>query len=104
MTCLESKSTKVDRLARWYLQLQQFKIVYVLQKAVKGQVLTDFLANHPIPAEWELSNYLPDENVLVIEVTPPWKMYFDGVSNKEGSGAGVIFITSDGQMNHIPSP
>ncbi|KAL0373433.1 UNVERIFIED_CONTAM: Transposon Tf2-12 polyprotein [Sesamum radiatum] len=93
-----SKPVLSDRLTRWYLQLQQFKIVYVPQKAVKGQVLADFLADHPIPAEWELSNDLPDENILVIEVTPPWKMYFDGVSHKEGSGAGVIFITSDGEI------
>ncbi|KAL0281864.1 UNVERIFIED_CONTAM: Retrovirus-related Pol polyprotein from transposon opus [Sesamum angustifolium] len=60
-----------DRLARWYLQLQQFEITYVPQNAVKGQVLADFLADHPMPAEWELSNDLPDEDVIVIEVTPP---------------------------------
>ncbi|KAL0298016.1 UNVERIFIED_CONTAM: hypothetical protein Scaly_3076400 [Sesamum calycinum] len=53
-----------DRLARWYLQLQQFEIIYVPQKAVKGQVLADFLADHPMPAEWELSDDLPDEDVL----------------------------------------
>ncbi|KAL0447771.1 UNVERIFIED_CONTAM: hypothetical protein Slati_1905000 [Sesamum latifolium] len=93
-----SKPVLSDRLARWYLQLQQFEIVYVPQKAVKGQVLADFLADHPIPAEWELSNDLPDEDVLVIEITPPWKMYFDGASHKEGAGAGVIFITSDGEV------
>ena len=50
-----SRPVLSDRLARWYLQLQQFEIVYVPQKAVKGQVLADFLADHPIPAEWELS-------------------------------------------------
>ncbi|KAL0411032.1 UNVERIFIED_CONTAM: hypothetical protein Slati_3692900 [Sesamum latifolium] len=72
--------------------------MYVPQKAVKGQVLANFLADHPIPAEWELSNDLPDENALVIEVTPYWKMYFDGASHKEGAGAGVIFITSDGEV------
>ncbi|KAL0300176.1 UNVERIFIED_CONTAM: hypothetical protein Scaly_2568400 [Sesamum calycinum] len=93
-----SKSVLSDRLARWYLQLQQFEIAYVPQKAVKGQVLADFLAGHPIPPEWELSNDLPDEKVLVIEVTPPWKMYFDGASHKEEAGAGVIFITSDGEV------
>ncbi|KAK4409373.1 hypothetical protein Sango_0010300 [Sesamum angolense] len=48
--------------------------------------------------EWELSNDLPDEDVLVIEVTPPWKMYFDGVSYKEGVGAGVVFVTSKGEV------
>ncbi|KAI3446946.1 hypothetical protein Pfo_003611 [Paulownia fortunei] len=87
-----------DRLVRWYLQLQQFEIIYVLQKAVKGQVLVDFLADHPIPAEWELSDDLPNEDVLVIEITPSWKMYFDEASHKMGAGAGVIFITSDREV------
>ncbi|KAK4391398.1 hypothetical protein Sango_1917600 [Sesamum angolense] len=51
-----------------------------------------------MPAEWELSDDLPDEDVLVIEVTPPWKMYFDGASHKEGAGAGVVFVTSEGEV------
>ncbi|KAL0290344.1 UNVERIFIED_CONTAM: Transposon Tf2-12 polyprotein [Sesamum calycinum] len=58
-----AKPVLLDRLARWYLQLQQFEITYVPQKAVKGQVLADFLADHPMPAEWELSDDLPDEDV-----------------------------------------
>ncbi|KAK4382516.1 hypothetical protein Sango_2727900 [Sesamum angolense] len=86
-----------DRLARWYLQLQQFEITYVPQKVLKGQVLVDFLADHPMPAEWGLSDDLPNEDVLVIEVTPPWKMYFDGASHKERAGVGVVFVTSEGE-------
>ncbi|KAL0352213.1 UNVERIFIED_CONTAM: Retrovirus-related Pol polyprotein from transposon.6 [Sesamum calycinum] len=43
-----AKQVLSDRLVRWYLQLQQFKITYVPQKAVKGQVLADFLADHPM--------------------------------------------------------
>ncbi|KAL0293935.1 UNVERIFIED_CONTAM: hypothetical protein Sangu_2452700 [Sesamum angustifolium] len=93
-----AKPVLSDRLARWYLQLQQFEITYVPQKNVKGQVLANFLADHPMPAEWELSDDLRDEDVLVIEVTPPWKMYFDGVSHKEGSDAGVVFVTSEGEV------
>ncbi|KAL0358131.1 UNVERIFIED_CONTAM: hypothetical protein Scaly_1498800 [Sesamum calycinum] len=92
-----AKPVLSDRLARWYLQLQQFEITYVPQKAVKGQVLVDFLADHPMPAEWELSDDLPDEDVLVIEVTPPWKMYFDRASHKEGANAGVVFVTTEGE-------
>ncbi|KAH6763350.1 hypothetical protein C2S52_020783 [Perilla frutescens var. hirtella] len=87
-----------DRLARWYLQFQQFEIIYVPQKAVKGQVLADFLVDHPIPVEWELDDDLPDEDVLAIEVLPPWKMYFDGASHREGAGAGVVFITPEGEV------
>ncbi|KAK4400836.1 hypothetical protein Sango_1189700 [Sesamum angolense] len=82
-----------DRLARWYLQLQQFEITFVPQKIVKGQVLANFLVDHPMLAEWELSDDLPDEDVLVIEVTPLWKMYLDGASHKEGVGDGVVFVT-----------
>ncbi|KAK4390258.1 hypothetical protein Sango_2089100 [Sesamum angolense] len=84
------KPVLLDGLARWYLQLQQFEITYVPQKAVKGQVLADFLADHPMPAEWELSNNLPDQDVIVIEITPPWKMYFDGASHKERTSEMVI--------------
>jgi len=89
-----SKPVLNDRLARWYLQFQQFEIVYVPQKAVKGQALADFLADHPIPDDWELTDELPDEDAMVVEVQPPWKMYFDGASHHEGAGAGVIFVTS----------
>ncbi|XP_012846872.1 PREDICTED: uncharacterized protein LOC105966841 [Erythranthe guttata] len=94
-----SKPVLSDRLARWYLQLQQFDITYIPQKIVKGQVLADFLADHPIPAEWELSDDLPDEDVLVIEFSPHWKMYFDGASHREGAGIGVVFVTSNGEVS-----
>ncbi|KAK4385646.1 hypothetical protein Sango_2688600 [Sesamum angolense] len=93
-----AKPVLLDSLARWYLQLQQFKITYVPKKVVKGQVLAGFLVDHPMTAEWELSDDLPDEDVIMIEVTPPWKMYFDGASHKEGAGAGVVFVTSEGEV------
>ncbi|GAA0142092.1 hypothetical protein LIER_03070 [Lithospermum erythrorhizon] len=48
------------------------------KRVVKGQVLADFLANQPLPAEWELCDELADEDVMNVEMTPPWKMYFDG--------------------------
>ncbi|XP_031116903.1 uncharacterized protein LOC116020573 [Ipomoea triloba] len=93
-----AKVVLFDRLARWYLLFQQFEIIYVPQKSVKGQALADFLADHPIPAEWELSDDLPDEDVLIIEVLPPWKMYFDRVAHRGGAGAGVVFITPEGEV------
>ncbi|KAL0363835.1 UNVERIFIED_CONTAM: hypothetical protein Sangu_0481100 [Sesamum angustifolium] len=53
-----------------------------------------------MPVEWELSDDLPDEDVLMIEVTPPRKMYFDGASHKEGASTGVVFVTSKGEVLH----
>ncbi|XP_075101682.1 uncharacterized protein LOC142177114 [Nicotiana tabacum] len=67
-------------------------------KVVKGQALADFLADHPIPDDWELSDELPDEYVMVIEIQPPWKMYFDSAAHCEGAGAGIVFITSQGKI------
>ncbi|XP_070035905.1 uncharacterized protein [Nicotiana tomentosiformis] len=93
-----SKHVLSDRLPRWYLQFQQFEIVYISQKAIKGQALADFLADHHIPDDWELTDELPDKDAMVIEVQPPWKMYFDGVAHRGGAGAGVVFVTSQGEV------
>jgi len=43
----------------------------VPQKAIKGQALADFLANHPILDEWELNDDLPGEEVFVVDILPP---------------------------------
>ncbi|XP_070020849.1 uncharacterized protein [Nicotiana sylvestris] len=60
---------------------------------VKGQALADFLADHPIPDDWELIDELPNEDTMVVKVQPPWKMYFDGAVHRGGAGAGVVFVT-----------
>ena len=75
-----SRSIMSSRLANWAMAFQEFEIAYVSQKAIKGQALANFLANHPIPADWELSDDLPDEDVLSTEVLPPWMMFFDGAA------------------------
>ncbi|XP_070023418.1 uncharacterized protein [Nicotiana sylvestris] len=93
-----SKPVLSDRLARWYLQFQQFEILDTLQKAVKGQALADFLADHPIPDDWELTDELLEEDVMVVEVQPPWKMYFDGAAHRGGAGAGIVFVTPQGEV------
>ncbi|XP_070019697.1 uncharacterized protein [Nicotiana sylvestris] len=93
-----SKFVLSDRLARWYLQFQQFEIVYIPEKAIKGQVLADFLADHPILDDWELTDELPDEDAMVIEVQPPWKMYFDGAAHRGRASASVVFVSSQGEV------
>ncbi|PIN16517.1 hypothetical protein CDL12_10835 [Handroanthus impetiginosus] len=47
-----------------YWDFREFEIVYVSQNAMKGRVLTNFLADHLIPTEWELYDDLPDNDVL----------------------------------------
>ncbi|XP_075092171.1 uncharacterized protein LOC142172453 [Nicotiana tabacum] len=35
---------------------------------------------------------------MVIEVQPPWKMYFDGAAHCGGAGAGIVFVTYQGEV------
>ena len=81
------------RIAWWAILLQQYDLTYVLQKAVKGQALADFLADHPVPFDWEFSDDFSDEDVFYIEVMPPWMMFFDGATRWEGAGVGVVFVS-----------
>ncbi|KAG9446056.1 hypothetical protein H6P81_012184 [Aristolochia fimbriata] len=59
------------RLAKWALLLSEFEINFVPQRAIKGQALANFLADHPVPAEWELTEEFPDEEIFLVEVLPP---------------------------------
>ncbi|KAG9442454.1 hypothetical protein H6P81_018308 [Aristolochia fimbriata] len=81
------------RLGKWALLLSEFEINFVPQRAIKGQELSNFLADHPVPAEWELTEEFPDEEIFLVEVLPPWEMYFDGAAQRNGADAGVLFVS-----------
>uniref|UniRef100_A0A7N2L0M9 RNA-directed DNA polymerase n=1 Tax=Quercus lobata TaxID=97700 RepID=A0A7N2L0M9_QUELO len=93
-----SRPVVSGRIARWAVLLQQYDLAYIPQKAVKGQALADFLADHPVPSDWEFSDDFPDENVFYIEEMPPWIMFFDGAARREGAGAGVVFVSPQRQI------
>ncbi|KAM2220055.1 hypothetical protein ACFX1S_019302 [Malus domestica] len=45
-------------------------IIYIPTKATNGQALVNFLADHPIPTDWKISDNLPDEEVFYIDIFP----------------------------------
>ena len=67
-------------------------------KTVKGQALADFLANHPIPDDWKFSEDLPDEGIFFIELPCSWQMFFDGAARCNGAGAGIVFVSPEGEV------
>ncbi|XP_069145970.1 uncharacterized protein [Solanum lycopersicum] len=71
-----------------------------IRMSPKDEELTAFRTpkDHPIPNDWELTDELPDEDAMLIEVQPPWKMYFDGAAHRGGAGAGVVFISSQEEI------
>ncbi|KAG9446524.1 hypothetical protein H6P81_012652 [Aristolochia fimbriata] len=88
-----SRPILFGRLAKWVLLLSEFEINFVPQRAIKGQAVANFLADHPVPGEWELTEEFPDEEIFLVEVLPPWEMYFDGATRRSGADAGVLFVS-----------
>ena len=65
--------------------LSQYEIQFMPQKVIKGQVMADFLADHPVPKSSKLYDDLLDEviEVNIINVSskePVCQLFFDGAS------------------------
>jgi ribonuclease HI len=70
------------RIAKWAVELMGETISFAPWKAIKSQVLADFLA------EW-VDTQLPIARIQA----ELWTMYFDGSLMKTGAGAGLLFIS-----------
>jgi len=72
------------RISKWSVELGAQNIEFISRKAIKSQVLADFIA------EWTEAQQ-PTPTVIIGH----WKMYFDGSLKLGGAGAGVFFISLD---------
>jgi ribonuclease HI len=71
------------RIAKWAMELMGETISFAPRKAIKSQVLADFVA------EWV------DTQLPTAPIQPElWTMYFDGSLMKTGAGADLLFISS----------
>ena len=59
---------------------------------MKGRAIADHLAHCPPEEAEETQRDFPNEDIMEIEVES-WKMYFDGVTNQNESGIGVLLIS-----------
>jgi ribonuclease HI len=96
---LFEKPALTGKLSRWLILLAEFDLTYVAKNTIKGRVIAEHCAGHPV-GEDDLDDDFPDEDVLNVEEKATWKMYFDGASNQHGYGVGVLLIAPDGV--HIP--
>jgi hypothetical protein len=70
------------RIAKWAVELMGETLSFASRKAIKSQVLADFLA------EWT------DTQLPTTPIQPElWTMYFDGSLMKTGASAGLLFIS-----------
>ncbi|XP_058741269.1 uncharacterized protein LOC131613635 [Vicia villosa] len=83
-----SKPILHSRIGKWALALTEFSLTYVPLKAMKGQIVADFIVDQG----------LTDVSINMVTQTT-WQLYFDGSSHRNGSGIGVLIISPQG----IPS-
>ncbi|XP_070678096.1 uncharacterized protein [Malus domestica] len=75
------------RIGKWTMALSEFSLQYVAQKAVKGQALADFLAQHPSPYGFGGN----DVDIGMVQTRDNhWTMYFDGSSTSSSAGVGIV--------------
>jgi ribonuclease HI len=74
------------RIAKWAVEIMNETISFAPRKAIKSQVLADFVA------EWV------DTQLPTVPIQPElWTMFFDGSLMKTGAGAGLLFISPLGK-------
>ena len=87
------------RVAKWGTILGAFDIKYMPRTSIKGQVLTDLVAEFAeSPEEVEIGDELVDERlvgVASIQGLQPWKLYVDGAANQQGSGVGLVLVSPE---------
>jgi ribonuclease HI len=72
----------LGRIAKWAVEIMGETISFAPRKAIKSQVLADFVA------EWV------DTQLPTALIQPElWTMFFDGSLMKTGVGAGLLFIS-----------
>jgi hypothetical protein len=74
------------RIAEWSVELTGETLTYAQRKAIKSQILADFVA------EWT-DTQLPPPQIQA----ECWTLYFDGSVMKTGAGAGLLFVSPLGE-------
>ena len=70
------------RIAKWAVEIMGETILFAPRKAIKSQVLADFMA------EWV------DTQLPAAPIQPElWTMFFDGSLMKTGAGVGLVFVS-----------
>ena len=87
------------RIAKWGTILGAFDIKYMPRTSIKGQVLTDLVAEFTEPEIEELPSWRNMDEKLVGMISqyclPTWEVYVDGASNQKGSGFGLVLMSPE---------
>jgi hypothetical protein len=82
-----------DNITKWAAEPAEFELEFIPHRAVKIQVLADFVADWTPPPCQPLGPHggKPEPSALVF-TGPHWTLFFDGSSQKQGSSAGILLL------------
>ncbi|KAA3452374.1 Transposon Ty3-I Gag-Pol polyprotein [Gossypium australe] len=79
------------RIGKWILALSEFELKFESAKAVKGQIIADFITEHR------------DSSINLLNIIP-WVLFFDGSSCDKGGGAGILLTSPKGEVFKFAIP
>ncbi|GJZ38167.1 reverse transcriptase domain-containing protein [Tanacetum coccineum] len=91
MRLLLLKPEKSRRIARWAIELKEHEIEFKPKNTIKAQILTDFLVETQEEDDEATFQSQGDKGK-----NTGWKLYTDGASNSDGSGAGLMIVSPKG--------
>lgn len=62
---LVRKASFIRLIAKWQHLLAEFDIIYLTQKAIKGQAIADHLADKTVEDHEPITSSFPDESIMV---------------------------------------
>ena len=87
------------RIAKWGTILGAFNIKYMPRTSVKGQFLTNLVAEFTEPEIEELPSNRNMDEKLVGTISqyclPTWEVHVNGASNQKGSGVGLVLMSPE---------
>nr|GEX75095.1 reverse transcriptase domain-containing protein [Tanacetum cinerariifolium] len=85
-----SRPKVAGRLQKYSIKLGEYAIHYRPRVSIKGQILTDFIVEHP---KEDFSDTPMDVEEELLE---PWILFINGSSYMDGSRAGLILTNPEG--------
>jgi ribonuclease HI len=80
------------RVGEWTYSLVEFDLAYELLRAVKGQVVSDFIVDHDVR--------IGDTTLVAV---CPWKVFFDGFVCAKGRRVGCVVQSPNGTIHEVSS-
>ncbi|KAL0407796.1 UNVERIFIED_CONTAM: hypothetical protein Sradi_1714000 [Sesamum radiatum] len=74
------------RLVKWAVELNEYDISYLPRTTIKAQALADFISEM---TEMTMKDASQDQK---------WLLHVDGSSTAQGSGAGIVITTPQGNL------